>query len=93
LSRFAVPQLPGLRVDTHCHDGARIPPYYDSLMAKLIARGNDREAAIGVLLEALEGVEAEGVETNRSLLASVLAHDDFARGAITTRWLEEAMVA
>jgi acetyl-CoA carboxylase, biotin carboxylase subunit len=93
LSRFAVPQLPGLRVDTHCHDGARIPPYYDSLMAKLIARGNDREAAIGVLLEALEGVEVDGVETNRSLLASVLAHDDFARGAITTRWLEEAMVA
>jgi acetyl-CoA carboxylase biotin carboxylase subunit len=93
VSRFAVPELPGLRVDTHCHDGARIPPYYDSLMAKLIARGNDREAAIGVLLEALEGVEVEGVETNRSLLASVLAHDDFARGAITTRWLEEAMVA
>jgi pyruvate carboxylase len=43
--------------------------------------------------EALEGMRVEGVETNRELLASVLAHDDFARGAITTRWLEEAAVA
>jgi acetyl-CoA carboxylase biotin carboxylase subunit len=93
LSRFAVPELPGLRVDTHCHDGARIPPYYDSLMAKLIAHGSDREAAVAVLLEALDGLEVEGVETNRSLLAGVLAHDDFARGAVTTRWLEEAIAA
>jgi acetyl-CoA carboxylase, biotin carboxylase subunit len=93
LTRFAVPALHGLRVDTHCHDGALIPPYYDSLMAKLIGHGEDREAAVGVLLEALEGLEVEGVETNRSLLASVLAHEDFANGAVTTRWLEEAITA
>jgi len=48
---------------------------------------------VGVLLEALEGLEVEGVETNRSLLASVLAHEDFANGAVTTRWLEEAITA
>ena len=93
LTRFAVPALPGLRVDTHCRDGALIPPYYDSLMAKLIGHGENREAAVGVLLEALEGLEVEGVETNRSLLASVLAHEDFANGAVTTRWLEEAIAA
>jgi acetyl-CoA carboxylase, biotin carboxylase subunit len=93
LSRFAVPDLPGLRVDTHCRDGARIPPYYDSLMAKLIAHASDREAAIALMLEALEGLEVEGVETNRSLLASVLGHDDFSSGAVTTRWLEEEAIA
>ena len=93
LTRFAVPALPGLRVDTHCRDGALIPPYYDSLMAKLIGHGENREEAIGVLLEALEGLEVEGVETNRSLLASVLAHEDFANGAVTTRWLEEGIAA
>ncbi len=93
LTRFAVPALPGLRVDTHCRDGALIPPYYDSLMAKLIGHGESREEAVGVLLEALQGLEVEGVETNRSLLVSVLAHDDFAAGAVTTRWLEEGIAA
>jgi acetyl-CoA carboxylase biotin carboxylase subunit len=93
LTRFAVPALPGLRVDTHCHDGTLIPPYYDSLLAKLIGHGENREAAVGVLLQALEGLEVEGVQTNRSLLASVLAHEDFATGAVTTRWLEEAIAA
>jgi acetyl-CoA carboxylase biotin carboxylase subunit len=91
LTRFEVPQRSGLRVDTHCHEGAVIPPYYDSLMAKLIAHGEDREAATAVLVEALEGLAVEGVETNRALLASVLCHEDFAAAAVTTRWLEEAI--
>ena len=93
LTCFAMPEIAGLRVDTHCHDGALIPPYYDSLMAKLIGHGADRDAAIGVVLEALERLEVEGVETNRSLLASVLAHEDFANGSVSTRWLEEAIAA
>jgi acetyl-CoA carboxylase, biotin carboxylase subunit len=93
LTRFDVPDVHNLRVDTHCEGGTVIPPHYDSLMAKLIGRGSDREEAVDVLREALDGIRVEGVETNRELLASVLAHDDFARGAITTRWLEEAAVA
>jgi acetyl-CoA carboxylase biotin carboxylase subunit len=90
VSRFAVPEAPGLRVDTHVEDGARISPYYDSLMAKLIAHGVDREEAVGVLRAALDGLQVEGVATNRALLASVLAHPDFAAGAVTTSWLEAA---
>ena len=93
IARFDVPELEGLRVDTHCEQGTVIPPYYDSLMAKLIGHGSDREEAVDLAREALDGIRVEGVETNRGLLASVLAHDDFARGAITTRWLEEAAVA
>jgi acetyl-CoA carboxylase, biotin carboxylase subunit len=93
LSRFEVPDLPKLRVDTHCEEGTVIPPHYDSLMAKLIGHGSEREEAVGVVREALERLQVEGVETNRGLLASVLAHDDFARGVVTTRWLEEAVVA
>jgi acetyl-CoA carboxylase biotin carboxylase subunit len=93
LTRFALPALPGRRVDTHCRDGALIPPCYDSLMAKLIGHGESREEAVGVLLEALVGLEVEGVETNRSLLVSVLAHEDFAGGAVTTRWLEQGIAA
>ena len=93
LSRFAVPHVENLRVDTHCADGTLIPPYYDSLMAKLIGRGSDRAAAVGVLSEALQRLEVEGVHTNRTLLRDVLAHDDFASGAVTTSWLEEEALA
>jgi acetyl-CoA carboxylase biotin carboxylase subunit len=92
LSLFSIPELPRLRVDTHCFPGAVIPPYYDSLMAKLIAHGADRDAAIDTLIEALEDLDVEGVETNRTLLISVLGHDDFRRGAVSTDWLERAIV-
>ena len=92
LSLFSVPELPGLRVDTHCHPGASIPPYYDSLMGKLIAHGTDRDAALDTLIDALEDLDVEGVETNRTLLISVLGHDDFRRGAVSTDWLERAIV-
>ena len=92
LSLFSIPGLPALRVDTQCYPGAVIPPYYDSLMAKLIAHAPDRDAAIDILLDALEDVDVEGVETNRTLLISVLGHDDFRRGAVTTDWLERAIV-
>jgi acetyl-CoA carboxylase, biotin carboxylase subunit len=88
LTHFSVPDVAGLRVDTHCHPGAVIPPYYDSLLAKLIAHGADREAAIEILRHALEHVEVKGVQTNRALLQSVLDHPDFRAAAITTDWLE-----
>jgi acetyl-CoA carboxylase biotin carboxylase subunit len=92
LSLFSIPELLQLRVDSHLCPGATIPPYYDSLMAKLIAHAEGRDAAIDVLLEALEDLDVEGVETNRTLLISVLSHDDFRRGAVTTDWLERAIV-
>ena len=92
LSLFSVPELLQLRVDTDCCAGSVIPPYYDSLMAKLIAHAEGRGAAIDVLQEALEDLDVEGVETNRMLLISILGHDDFHRGAVTTDWLERAIV-
>jgi acetyl-CoA carboxylase, biotin carboxylase subunit len=92
LSLFYVPELLQLRVDTHLCAGSVIPPYYDSLMAKLIAHAEGRGAAIDVLQEALEDLDVEGVETNRMLLISILGHDDFHRGAVTTDWLERAIV-
>jgi len=92
LSLFSIPDLRQLRVDTHLCPGGTIPPYYDSLMAKLIAHAEGRDATIDVLLEALEDLDVEGVETNRALLISVLAHEDFRRGAVSTDWLERAIV-
>jgi acetyl-CoA carboxylase biotin carboxylase subunit len=92
LSVFAIPELPHLRVDTHCFPGAAIPPYYDSLLAKLIAHGSDRDEAAEILLEALEDLDLEGVESNRTLLISVLGHPDFRGGAVTTDWLQRVLV-
>jgi len=91
LSLFSVPERDGLRVDTHCQPGATVPPYYDSLLGKLIAHGTDRDEAIATLIDALEELDVEGVETNRTLLISVLAHPDFGAGAVTTDWLERAL--
>jgi acetyl-CoA carboxylase biotin carboxylase subunit len=91
LTAFAVPAPAGLRVDTHCEPGAVIPPYYDSLMAKLIAHGEDRERALAVLLEALDDTEVEGVECNRDFLREVLRHPDFRAGAVPTDWLGRAL--
>jgi acetyl-CoA carboxylase biotin carboxylase subunit len=91
LSLFWIPDLPQLRIDTHCYPGAAVPPYYDSLLAKLIGHANDRESAIELLLGALEDTDIEGVETNRALLVSVLGHPDFRAGAVTTDWLERSV--
>jgi acetyl-CoA carboxylase, biotin carboxylase subunit len=91
LSLFAIPELPGLRVDTASYPGASIPPYYDSLLSKLIAHRGRRDAAIELLLEALEDADVEGVETNRALLVSVLGHPDFRSGPVTTDWLERSL--
>ena len=91
VTRFAAPTLPGLRIDTHCRDGTLIPPYYDSLMAKLIAHSTDREGALATLREALGALEVEGVATNRGLLARIVAAPRFGAGDVTTTWLEELL--
>jgi acetyl-CoA carboxylase biotin carboxylase subunit len=91
ISAFSLPALRGLRVDTHCVDGTLVPQFYDSLLAKLIAHGADRAEAVGILIDALEGARIEGVSTNCELLRRVLRHPDFARGAVSTRWLEDVL--
>jgi acetyl-CoA carboxylase biotin carboxylase subunit len=90
LSLFTVPERTGLRVDTHCSAGASVPPYYDSLLAKLIASGADRDQAVDRLIDALQDLDVEGVETNRALLIGVLGHPDFRAGPVSTDWLEGA---
>jgi acetyl-CoA carboxylase biotin carboxylase subunit len=91
LSLFSIPGLDGLRVDTHCRPGASVPPFYDSLLAKLIAHGSDRQAAIDTLINALDDTDVEGVETNRALLISVLGHPDFRGARVTTDWLTRVL--
>lgn len=76
-----------VRVDSHLESGAVVPPYYDSLMGKLIVHGADRAAALDALQRALAVCEVDGISTNLPLLRRIAAHAEFARGGVTTAFL------
>ena len=82
-----------VRVDTHCYSGYVVPPFYDSLLAKLVVRGPDRGAAVARMQEALDRFVVDGVRTTIPFHKRVLAHADFHAGRITTRWVEEQFLA
>jgi len=86
-----VPGGPGVRVDTHIYQGYTIPPYYDSLIAKLIAYGNDRSEALARMRRALDEFVVEGVRTTIPFHRSVLNNPRFIAGDIHTKWVEEMM--
>ncbi len=90
---WAAPAGPGLRVDTHIAPGAAVPPFYDSLVAKVIVHAADRPAAIGRMREALGGLRVAGIETNVAFHRRILDHPDFAAGRVHTRWVEEELMA
>jgi acetyl-CoA carboxylase biotin carboxylase subunit len=89
VSRFRPPLGPGVRVDTHLYEGYRVPPFYDSLLAKVIVWGPDRPAALARARRALAELEIEGVATTRDLFLDVLAEPAFASGRYTTAYLPE----
>ncbi len=78
----------GARVDTHVQAGSSVPPHYDSLLAKVIAHGADRDQALRRLAEALERCEIEGVTTNIKLHRALLSDGEFRHGGVGTGYLE-----
>jgi acetyl-CoA carboxylase, biotin carboxylase subunit len=82
-----------IRVDTHCYPGYRVPPFYDSLLAKVIVHGADRTRAIARLREALARFEVVGVPTTIGFHLDVLRHDDFRNGRVHTRWVDDKFIA
>ena len=86
---WRVPQQQGVRIDTHCYAGYSVPPYYDSLLGKLIVHGVDRDAAIRSMRESLDSFVVTGVPTTIAFHRDVLAHDDFRTGKVNTRWVED----
>jgi acetyl-CoA carboxylase biotin carboxylase subunit len=85
-ARFAVGE--GIRVDTHIQAGAEIPPYYDSLMAKLIVHGRDREQALTRLSAALQCCRIDGVRSTLPMHVALAQQQDFARGGMTTSYFQ-----
>ena len=90
VTRFRPPLGPGVRVDTHVEEGYVIPPFYDSLIAKVIVWGEDREVALARGRRALSELELDGVPTTRELALDIVASEEFAAGDYTTSFLADA---
>jgi acetyl-CoA carboxylase biotin carboxylase subunit len=88
ITAYHPPGGPGVRVDSHVYAGYTVPPYYDSLLAKVIVHGNTREEALGRMGQALDSFILEGVTTTIPFLARVIRHPDFVSGEVDTKFLE-----
>jgi acetyl-CoA carboxylase biotin carboxylase subunit len=89
VTRFRPPLGPGVRVDTHVFDGYAIPPFYDSLIGKVLVWAEDRPAAIRRARRALTEFELEGVPTTRELAIDILESEPFTSGNYTTAFIAE----
>jgi acetyl-CoA carboxylase biotin carboxylase subunit len=85
---FSVPGGPGVRVDTFAHSECTIPPYYDSLIAKIIAHGRDRQEAIARMRRTLEMTVIEGIQTSIPMHLKILSDPDFVAGRLNTAFME-----
>jgi acetyl-CoA carboxylase biotin carboxylase subunit len=90
LERFRPPLGPGVRVDTFAEEGSVIPPYYDSLIAKVIVHDNTRAAAIERARRVLGEFEIRGVPTTRDVAIEILGSEEFRSGDYSTSFLEES---
>ena len=82
----------GIRVDTSIYNGYKIPPYYDSMIAKIIVHGNNRNEAISKMKRSLEELVIDGIETNRDFLYEIVKNINFIRGNFDTTFIEKEML-
>jgi acetyl-CoA carboxylase biotin carboxylase subunit len=90
ISAFRPPLGPGVRLDTFVRDGYTVPPFYDSLLAKLVVWDEERPAAIARALRALGELSVQGVPTTREAAIEILRTEEFASGRYSTSFLEES---
>jgi len=91
ISLFHPPGGPGIRLDTHIYQGYKVPPYYDSLIGKLIAHGEDRHAALMRMLNALTEVVIDGIRTNLPLHRDMMHDAGFRAGGMDVHYLEKKL--
>ena len=89
---FSVPGGPGVRVDTFAHSECTIPPYYDSMIAKIIVHGRDRQEAIARMRRTLEMTVIEGIKTSIPLHLKILSDADFIAGRFSTSFMDRYLV-
>ncbi len=88
VKHFHAPGGNGIRVDSHLYGGYTVPPHYDSLVAKLISYGEDRETALKRMRQALDELVVEGIRTNAELHRELVRDSAFARGGVSIHYLE-----
>jgi acetyl-CoA carboxylase biotin carboxylase subunit len=93
VERYHAPGGPGVRMDSHLYEGYEVPPFYDSLLGKLIVWGADREAAIARSHVALDELLIEGLTTNVSIHQALLGNEAFIEGRMTTNMLDRVGAA
>jgi acetyl-CoA carboxylase biotin carboxylase subunit len=86
------PEGNGIRVDSHCYTGYFVPSYYDSLLAKLIVKGDDRTEAVDRMAYALANFEVNGVDTTIPFYRNLMENPDYLHGKINTRWIEDVFI-
>ena len=84
-----IPGGPGIRVDSHVYSGYVIPPFYDSMIAKLIAYGRDRDETIKIMRRALDEFLIEPIKTTVDFHKKVLINPDFQKGNFSTHFVEK----
>jgi acetyl-CoA carboxylase biotin carboxylase subunit len=87
LTRVEFAGGPGVRVDTHVYAGAMVPPFYDSMLAKIIVTGRSRESAISRMERALSETRIEGVKTTLDFCREIMRDEEFRRGGVGVEWL------
>jgi acetyl-CoA carboxylase, biotin carboxylase subunit len=92
ITQWLAPRGEGVRIDTAMEVGASVPPFYDSMIAKLIVHAADRPGAVARLRDALEQFQISGLATNLRLLRAIVGHRDFIEGRYDTRWLETVLL-
>jgi acetyl-CoA carboxylase biotin carboxylase subunit len=92
LTRWVAPQSSYVRVDTHCYPGYLVAPYYDSLLAKVITWGADRDEAVHRMEYALAHLRVEGLSTTAGFHQAVIRHPDFRARRVNTRWVEDVFI-
>lgn len=91
ITTFNLPGGPGVRVDTYVYPGYRVPPFYDSMIAKVIVHARTRELAIARMRRALDAMVIEGIKTTIPLHLRIMNNAEFQAGNISTRFLEEML--
>ncbi|HSG58011.1 MAG TPA: acetyl-CoA carboxylase biotin carboxylase subunit [Woeseiaceae bacterium] len=91
INLYHAPGGPGVRVDSHIYSGYKVPPYYDSMIGKLIAHGNSRESALARMQNALTEIVIEGIKTNVPLHREIFQHSAFQQGGTDIHYLEKRL--
>ena len=91
ITLWHAPGGPGVRVDSHIYSGYKVPPFYDSMIGKVIAHGGDRDAAIARMKNALTEIVIEGIKTNVPLHQEIFQHAAFQAGGTDIHYLEKRL--